>query len=127
LLFFEELCPPRSKLKSEFQPKLKNSRVVSIHGMEKRTSSKAIHGRAVQSASANSRIISCGRITVYGPAVASDHVVAGISRMGGVVNPELRVVENVERLGAEFNISLAENLEMFQQGKIEICAPWIIH
>ena len=87
---------------------------MSVHRMEEGTSSQAIHP-----ASSRSRIIHGST------AVTADDVVAGIPGMRRVVDPELRVVENVERFGAEFDIPLAEYLEMLQQGNIEIRTPRI--
>ena len=46
--------------------------------------------------------------------------------MRGVVDPELRVVENVERFGAEFEIALAKHFEVFQQRNIKIRARGIV-
>ena len=103
-------------LKAEFQAKLKNSRVVGVHGMKKRTARQAIHCASAR-----------GRIIDRSAAVTGDDVVTRIPWMRGVVDPELRVVENVERFGSEFDISLAENLEVFQYGNIEVCASWIVH
>src|SRR5690348_7175377 len=47
--------------------------------------------------------------------------------MRGVVDPELRVVENIERFGAELQSSLAKDFEILQQGNIEIRPPGIVH
>ena len=101
-------------LEGELQTELNDSWVVSVHRMEEGTSSQAIHP-----ATSSSRITGCST------AVAADNVVAGIPGMRLVVDPELRVVENVERFGAEFEFALAEKFEMLQQGDIEICTSGI--
>jgi hypothetical protein len=105
----------RHLLKAEFQPKLKNPRVVGVHRMKKRITRKTIY-----SASASGRIIRSGG------AIAANHVVAGVAGVRWVIDSELRVVEDVEGLGAELEISLAENFEMFQEGNVEICASGVI-
>ena|ERR1700740_1030756 len=102
-------------LEAQLEPELKNPRIMSVHRMQKGISRQAID-------SASSR----GRILNVGGAVAADDVVAGISRMRWIVDPKLRVVENVESFGAEFEIALAENLKMLQQRKIEIRAAGIV-
>lgn len=89
--------------------------------MEKRTAGEAIH-----SGSTYSRIIECRWIIDRRAAIAADDIVTRVSGVRQVVNPELRMVEHIERLGAEFEIPLAEDFEMFQQGNIEIRAPWIV-
>ncbi len=47
--------------------------------------------------------------------------------MRWVIDPELRVVEDIESLGAEFEIAFSENFEVFQEGDIEIYAAGIAH
>ena len=91
-------------LEGKLQPELNDSRVVSVNGMEEGASSQA-----VRSASPSSRIID------RGPTVAADDIVAGISGMGRVVDPELRVVEYIECFGAELQVPLTQNFEVFQQ------------
>ena len=83
--------------------------------MEQGTSRQAIHA-----ASSRSRII--GR----GSAVAGDDIVASIPRIRRIVDPELRVIENVKGFGPEFEIPLAEHFEMPQEGNIEIRTSWIV-
>ena len=46
--------------------------------------------------------------------------------MRGVIDPELRVVKNVERFCPEFQFAFAEHFEMFQEGNIEIYAAGIV-
>jgi hypothetical protein len=111
----ETLSPPSITLKAEFQSKLKNSRIMGVHGVQEGTPRQAI-----LSASSRSRII--GR----GAAVAGDDVVAGIPGMRQIVDPELGVVENVERFGAEFEFPFAGYFKMLQQGNIEIRTSGIV-
>ena len=103
-------------LEAEFQPKLKNSRVVGIHRMK-----EGVTGQTVDATPSR------GGIVGTGGAVATNDVVTGIAGMRGVIKSELRVVEDVECLGSELQISLlAEDFEMFQQRKIEIYAAGIV-
>ena len=101
-------------LEGELKTELKNPRVMSVHRMEKRASGQAVHSTPPT-----------GRIVDVRPAVTPDDVIACIPGVRRVVDSELSVVENVERFGAEFDIALAENFEMLQQGDIEICATRI--
>jgi len=86
-----------------------------VHRMEEGTSCQAILSAT-----------SSGRIIDGGAPVASDHVIAGISGVRRVVDPELRVVENVECFSAEFEFALVENLEVLEERKIEIRAAGIV-
>ena len=81
---------------------------------------KGITGQAIDSAS------SCSRIANVGAAITADYVVPGIARMRWVIDSKLRVVEDVESFDAEFEIALAENVEVFQEGSIEIHAAGIV-
>ena len=77
---------------------------MGIHRME-----KGIAGQAVRSATARSRIVGAGA------AIAANDVVAGIAGVRWIVDSKLRVVEDVESLGTELKISLAEDFEVLQQ------------
>ena len=88
---------------------------MSVHGVKERIACQAIHP------------VSSGRRVVgSGTAIAADYVVTGISRVRRVVDSELRVVEDIKRFGSEFEIPFTKNLEVFQQGKIEIYAVGIV-
>ena len=104
------------RLKHEFQAKLNNSRIMGVDRMEKR-----IAGQAIDPASAS------GGIVRGSSAVTADHIVTGIARVRRIVDAELGMIKNVEHLGAKFQIALAENLEMFEQRHIEVCAARIVH
>jgi hypothetical protein len=64
-------------LESELQPKLKNSRVMSVDGMEKGIASQTIHAASP-----------CSRIVSAGAAVTADNVVAGIPGMRKIIDSE---------------------------------------
>lgn len=66
------------------------------------------------------------RIISSGGAVAANHIVARITGMRWVGDSKLRVVEDVEALGAKLDVALAKNLEVFQDRKIEIGAAGIV-
>ena len=61
-----------------------------------------------------------------GAAVTANDVVSGIAGVRWIVDAKLRVVENIKSLSTELDVPLAEDFEMFQQGKIEIGAPGIV-
>jgi hypothetical protein len=82
---------------------------------------KRVAGQTVDATPSGSGIVN---ISV---AVATDDVVTGIAWMRRVINSKLRVVENIECLGSELQIPLAENPELLQQRKIEIGAAGIMH
>lgn len=82
---------------------------MSIHRMKKR-----ITRQAVNSPSAPRGIMRGGA------SVATNDVVTGISGMRWVIDPKLSVIEDIEALGAEFEISFAKDLEVLQKRKIEI-------
>src|SRR5580704_3012057 len=90
-------------LKGQFQTELENSRIVRVDRVQ-----EGIAGEAIGSRSAR------GRIAHRRSAIATDHIVATVSRMCLIVNAELRVVENVECLGAKLKIALAKYAEMLQ-------------
>src|SRR5215469_3056001 len=103
-------------LEAELQPKLKNPRVMGIHRMK-----EGVAGQTVDATASR-----CG-IVGTGGTVATNDVVTGVAGMRGVINSELRVVEDIECLGSELQISLlAEDFEMFQQREIEIYAAGIV-
>src|SRR5215470_8801773 len=101
--------------KSELQAELQDPRIVRVHRMKKRVTRQAIHSTTARS-----------RIHRAGASVTADDVVAGIPRMRGVIDAKLRMVEDVESFDAELKVPFAENLEMLDEGEIEIRSPWII-
>ena len=67
-----------------------------------------------------------GGIMRRSASVAANDIVSGIPGMRRVVDPGLRVVEKIERSGAEFEIEFAKNFEVFQQRSIEVNAAGIV-
>ena len=61
-----------------------------IHGMQKRVALQAAGGSR--------------RVEIRLRTVAIDHIVPGISRIGGVGDAELSVIEDIERLNTELEI-----------------------
>ena len=59
-------------------------------------------------------------------AAVAVHRVVGLVSAVGIVDDELRVVENVERFGAKFEIAAFGDLEVFQQGNIEVQPAWVV-
>ena len=88
---------------------------MSIHRMQKGVTRQAIDPTSA-----------CSGVTDAGAAVTPDDVIACISGMRRVIDPKLGVVKDVERFGAEFEITFSENFEVFQQGNVEICAQGIV-
>jgi hypothetical protein len=68
---------------------------------------KGITGQAVDATSAGHRIANISA------AITADNVVAGISGMRWVIDPELGVVEHIEPFHTELEIPLAKNIEVF--------------
>lgn len=81
---------------------------------------KGIAGQTIHSATAGCRIVSASA------AIAANDIVPGVAGMGWIVDSKLRVIEDIETLSAEFEIALAKNLEVLQQGEIEIGSTGII-
>src|ERR1700722_8154935 len=116
VVFGDGSQPPRlCALEIKLQSKLNDAWVVGIHGMQERVTGHAVDapapGRGIAGRSA--------AITPY-------DVISRVAGMRWIVDSELRVVENIEGLGAEFEIALAEDLEMFQEGHVEIDAAGIV-
>src|SRR5215813_7135550 len=62
---------------------------------------------------------------VVRPTIATDHVTAGVSEVG-VVEPKLRVIEDVERLGAELQNTRFTDRKMLEQAHVKIQASGIV-
>src|SRR5262249_24591615 len=62
-----------------------------------------------------------------GAAVTPNDVVSRIAGVRWIVDAKLRVVENIEPLGTKLDVSLAQDLEVLQQGEVEIRAAGIVH
>src|SRR5262249_44797969 len=57
--------------------------------------------------------------------IATDHVTASVSEVG-VVEPKLRVIEDVERLGAELQNTRFTDRKMLEQAHVKIQASGIV-
>jgi hypothetical protein len=101
-------------LKPEFETKLQSSWPMCIERMQERRSRYAIGAGAFKAC----------RIRWTG--VTTGDIVSTAARIIGIVNSKLRVIENVEGLGPEFQLASLPNFEMFQQRHVEVHPPWII-
>lgn len=73
--------------------------------------------------------IGCAALVSSGirrPGIAADHVIARAAGIIRVVNPELRVVENVERFRTKFHLTSLGDPEMLGQRHIEIYLAWVV-
>ena len=60
-------------------------------------------------------------------AVTIDDVVAGVTWMARIVNPELRVIKDVETLRTKLHVDmLPEELEVFEERHVEVQARGIV-
>lgn len=84
-------------------------------------------GAFTEAASPGSRIILGRCVGDYRTAVAANDIVTRVSGMRRIVDAKLRVVKNVESFGAELQSSFAKNLEILQQGNVEIRPSRIVH
>src|SRR5579863_4781120 len=63
---------------------------------------------------------------IYGTGVTTDDVVSGASRIIGIVDSELGVVENIEKFRAQLDLARLGDLEVLQQRHVEVQAAGII-
>src|ERR1700691_2296133 len=94
-------------LEAVFQCQLHGARAMRVYGMQKGASSEAIR---------TPRKVSAGGIVRS--SVATYSVAAGVAQIR-VVNAELSMIEDVERLRAKFEFAFA-NGKMLQQRHIEV-------
>jgi hypothetical protein len=97
-----------------FQTELYGTWTMRIYRMQERTSCKAIDPAGYR--------ISC---VVIRSAIATDNVAACIPEVW-IVHTELRVVKNVESLGAKFEHAGLANRKVFQQAHVEVQTARIV-
>ena len=95
----------------QLQPKLDRAWPVGGNGME-----KAVTGGACGCPGG----IACGDISV-----TADRVTGRVAPVS-VVEDELGVIEDVERLGTKLKTHLVPHPEVFQQSHVEVRAIWIV-
>ena len=101
----------RNALKLKLHAQLKGPRSMGVDRMEE---------RIARVAATSSRRIACGDI-----AIAANRIAGGISFFR-IVNAVLGMVEQIERLGADFKTALIRNAEVSVHGYIEICPSRIV-
>src|SRR5450755_4143508 len=84
-----------------------------IERMQKRSSSNAISSATPKSGGIN------------GAGITTDYVVAAAAGVIRVIDAELSVIKNIEAFSPELQLAGFSDLEMFQQGHVEVQAPGI--
>jgi hypothetical protein len=104
----------RRILETQLETKLYGARPMRIERVEERCPGNAIGSAALESGG------------IRGAGIATDDVVSGAAGVIGIVDSELRVIENVESLGPELELAGLANLEMLEQRHVEVRAARII-